>query len=349
MNKLYSVDIKVGDTFKEIAVFCDDATQFDAPIDILTTSAFLYSYNPSPRSIFQALDQRGVSVRHLASEPFLDLRNPCRVWLSKEIQRASVKISRIGCIEFQGNPLFYSDSREVEQSTIQAIRAYFRMLDLAEIQGVPMGTVALPLVGSGLQHISSSLLLIPLIDECVSFLNRNRSVSRIYFIEKNPEKAAAIAQGLQESLLLSKVNTPDLQETQQRGLAFISYASPDKNIADNLCAKLESQGIKVWYAPRDCSNAYASAIVNAIRKSQYFIVILSKNSLNSNHVLNEVCLGFNSISNGTKFKPLRIDDALFTPSFEYYLACQHWMDATIPPLEERLSEFVRSVLTEENK
>jgi hypothetical protein len=50
-----------------------------------------------------------------------------------------------------------------------------------------------------------------------------------------------------------------------------------------------------------------------------------------------------------KFKPLRIDDAIFTPSFKYYLSRQHWMDATVPPLEERLNEFVKELLTNKNQ
>ena len=45
----------------------------------------------------------------------------------------------------------------------------------------------------------------------------------------------------------------------------INYA-----IADNLCFKLESNGIKVWYAPRDVVGAYAESIVKAIDSATYF-------------------------------------------------------------------------------
>jgi hypothetical protein len=134
----------------------------------------------------------------------------------------------------------------------------------------------------------------------------------------------------------------------QRDLAFISYSSKDKNIADNLCAKLEQKGIKVWYAPRDVHGPYAAAIANAIDRAKYFVVILSQNSIASEHVLNEIDLAFQNISSGMRFKPLRIDDALFTPSFKYYLSRQHWMDATIPPLEERLNEFTQEIMDERN-
>ena len=126
--------------------------------------------------------------------------------------------------------------------------------------------------------------------------------------------------------------------------AFISYSSHDKNIADNLCSKLERNGIKVWYAPRDVIGAYAESIVRAIDNSSLFIVILSRNSMTSQHVLNEIDLAFQNIPEKIKIKPLRIDDSMFTPSFKYYLSRQHWMDAKDPPLEDRLNEFVESLL-----
>ena len=137
---------------------------------------------------------------------------------------------------------------------------------------------------------------------------------------------------------ISKKNDAD---KAHKPLAFISYSSKDKNIADNLCAKLEARGIKVWYAPRDIiSGDYAGAIVDAISRSTQFIVILSQNSIQSNHVLNEIDLAFSQMQRGLKFLPLKIDKEELGPSFMYYLSRQHWMDANVPPLEKRLEEFV---------
>ena len=63
----------------------------------------------------------------------------------------------------------------------------------------------------------------------------------------------------------------------------------------------------------------------------------------SEHMLNEIDLAFQRLPRGIKFKPLRIDTAELAPAFNYYLSRQHWMDAHIPPLEERLDEFVDSL------
>ena len=346
MGELHAVQMNIDGIIKTISVFCDDVTNFSYPIDVLTTSAFAGSYSPTPRTVFKALADHGIHIGGLAKTPEFDLRNPCHIWLSKQISHGSAKISRIGCIELKGRHLTVLTPFDAEQSMINSIRAYFLMLDMASLYGVNISTIALPLLGSGAQHIMGDLLLIPLINECISFLKRNHYAKNIYFVEKNPEKAELIARSLKNSLRFLDTNSKVAQCRPKRDFAFISYSSKDKNIADNLCSKLENNGIKVWYAPRDVHGPYADAIANAIDRAQYFIVILSQNSISSEHVLNEIDLAFQNISQGLKFKPLRIDDTLFTASFKYYLSRQHWMDATVPPLEERLIEFVSNISRE---
>ena len=136
---------------------------------------------------------------------------------------------------------------DVEQSLLNSIRAYFKMLDIAALYGIKMDTVALPLLGAGSQQIPYQLLLVPLINECISFLTRNPEVRSIYFIERNPAKADLVANAVRNSLRFknSEVVIPEKEK-----IAFISYSSGDRAVADDLCAKLERNGIKVWYAPR---------------------------------------------------------------------------------------------------
>ena len=346
MDPLHTAWISTDYGIKSIKVFCDDISHFDENIDILTTSAFMNCYHPTPKTVFESLYDIGISVEQLAINPFMDLRKSCNAWLSQEIFPTNKFIHRIGCIELLG---FYSgllDSYQFEQAIINSIRAYFKMLDIAAIYGVKMETIALPLLGSGRQRIESSLIFIPLLNECISFLKRNCDSKQIYFIEINKEKAELIANYLKKShtiSLLSGVPAEGVGD-KQKTRAFISYSSKDKNIADNLCFKLENNGIAVWYAPRDVRGPYAEAIANAIDNSTHFIVILSRNSMESQHVLNEIDLAFQSLPNNIRFKPLRIDNSLFTPSFKYYLSRQHWTDATIPPLEERLNDFVEEIV-----
>ena len=350
MNPLYSTSIATGYGNKTISVYHCNILDFDEEIDILTTSAFVRSYEPTPRSLFGALYQVGISVQDIAQHPEIDLRSFCNVWLSRSIGAEGGMIGRIGCVELVSQAPGWGSVDEHEGSLLNSITAYFQMLDLASTYGIKMDTVALPILGAGDQNISIQLMLIPILNECVSFLKRNNAVKRICFIERSQNKAELIKQALQTSYMIAQENAASAQTEKQRkaqhALAFISHASEDKNIADNLCAKLEKEGVKVWYAPRDVRGPYAAAIAEAISKATHFVVILSQNSMSSEHILNEVDLAFQRLPDKIKFEPLRIDDSLFTPSFHYYLSRQHWMDAIVPPLEARLDEFVERFITD---
>jgi hypothetical protein len=250
-----------------------------------------------------------------------------------------------------GRDLLYSHTqRDVKKGILMPIRAYFQMLDLAALAGVEMQTIAMPMLGAGCQGISDELTLYPLLNECIEFLKRTDQVERIIFIDRNFERAFRFAKGLSES---HQVQTESAAQhdrntgiSRQDTLAFISYSTPDRNVADNLCAKLENAGIRVWYAPRNVHGDYASSIANAIRSATHFVVILSENSMASQHVLNEIDLAFKYLPDRISFKPLRLDHTELSPAFDYYLSRQHWMEAQCPPLESRLTEFVNEIVSE---
>jgi TIR domain len=83
---------------------------------------------------------------------------------------------------------------------------------------------------------------------------------------------------------------PAATEAAAVARVFISYASADKQAADSICAALERGGIVCWIAPRDVTPGvfYADAIVQAINSAHILIVVLSVNSVGSQHVLREV-------------------------------------------------------------
>ena len=293
---------------KEIRVYASDILNFDEPVDILTTSAYVGSYHPTPGTLFEALGRVGVDMQQLAAYPQIDLRHFGNVWLSREVNSPWLRARRMGCVEMNLNARDPYELAQREQAMLHSIKAYFQMLELASIYGIPMDTVALPLLGAGRQRISAALTMIPILNECIDFLQRNESVKRIFFIERDPEKAELIASAVRSSYQITQANAvPDRTPAEKpRARVFLSYSSPDKNIADNLCAKLEREGIQVWYAPRDVRGPYAAAITEAIGKATHFVVILSENSMRSEHVLNEIDLAFQSLPDRIKFKPLRM-------------------------------------------
>lgn len=67
---------------------------------------------------------------------------------------------------------------------------------------------------------------------------------------------------------------------------FISHSSKDKAVANAICAALEAAGIKCWIAPRDIRSGeeWPEAIVNAIKKSRFMILIFSKTPISPNRL-----------------------------------------------------------------
>ena len=126
---------------------------------------------------------------------------------------------------------------------------------------------------------------------------------------------------------------------------FISYSSKDKKAAEAVCAKLESDGIKCWIAPRDIppSARYAQSIIGGINASCVMIFIFSSHAGDSEHIESEIDRAYNK---RIPIIPLRIEDLPLSGSLEYYLSTAQWFDA-LPPLEEhleKLPEVVRQLI-----
>jgi hypothetical protein len=131
---------------------------------------------------------------------------------------------------------------------------------------------------------------------------------------------------------------------------FISYSSKNKNIADAVCHKLEERKMKCWIAPRDILPGanYAEELINAIDESKLFVLIFSKDSNQSQHVLREC---ERAVSHGIPIIPFRIEDVLPGAALQYFIGPQHWLDAITAPCDahiNRLADTVNILLTQED-
>lgn len=123
---------------------------------------------------------------------------------------------------------------------------------------------------------------------------------------------------------------------------FISHSSKDKQIADAMCNKLESSGIRCWMAPRDIwpGRKWSEAIVQAIEESSLLVLIFSTNANMSEQIEKELDIA----SNKRKLVlPFRVEDVQPSGALQFYLGTRHWMDAITPPLEQHLNQLVESV------
>ena len=130
---------------------------------------------------------------------------------------------------------------------------------------------------------------------------------------------------------------------------FVSYSQKDKPVADAVVAGLEQGGIRCWVAPRDIQpgSSWGESIVDAIGKSRFMVIILSRNSNKSRQVVREV---ERAVSSNVIIIPFRIDKNNPTGAMSYFLSTEHWLDALTPPLEEhitRLTETIRMFQTGE--
>lgn len=127
------------------------------------------------------------------------------------------------------------------------------------------------------------------------------------------------------------------------GKVFISYASRDTGVAEVLCAALETAGQPCWIAPRDVpvGQSYAAAIVRAINSCRMVVLVLSRNGIESPHVLREV---ERASSKRRPVLSVRLDDTGLPPELEYFLSANHWLDVSGGPIERFLPALIQQVL-----
>ncbi|MCR5835602.1 MAG: toll/interleukin-1 receptor domain-containing protein [Lachnospiraceae bacterium] len=125
---------------------------------------------------------------------------------------------------------------------------------------------------------------------------------------------------------------------------FISYSSMDQEIADKLVSCLEKRGLDCWIASRDIhEGSYAKQIIQAIRGASVFIVLISKNSIVSEQVKNEIDRAFNRIKEGMKIIPFILDNSELDEECEYYLCRQEMFFGQKPPVDKRIDELCKLI------
>lgn len=124
-------------------------------------------------------------------------------------------------------------------------------------------------------------------------------------------------------------------------LVFISYSTADKPIADAICHHLEADGIRCWIAPRDITASdWAGSIMDGLRRSDVYVIIVSRNSIASGEVTKEVTEATRTCQ---YILPFKVDGEELSDRLRYHLAPCHWLDAVVPPLEQRIEELKQRI------
>jgi TolB-like protein/Tfp pilus assembly protein PilF len=123
---------------------------------------------------------------------------------------------------------------------------------------------------------------------------------------------------------------------------FLSYASHDAAVVQEVCSALEGAGFPCWMAPRDVvpGMLYADGIVRAINESTILVLILSESAVASAHVGKEL---ERASSKRHPIIALRTDPAPLTPAFEYFLSESQWIDVGAGGADAAIASLVGAV------
>lgn len=124
--------------------------------------------------------------------------------------------------------------------------------------------------------------------------------------------------------------------------AFISYASENRDKADEICAGLERRGLVCWMAPRDirAGREYADEIIHGLERSGAVVLVLSQAANTSVFVLREI---ERAVSKDINVVPVRIEEVTPSPGLELFISGTHWMDVWRGNWDDHMDRLVRDL------
>ena len=117
----------------------------------------------------------------------------------------------------------------------------------------------------------------------------------------------------------------DLDDPERRTpYIFASYAVKDRDVVLPIIQKIEEDGFRVWYAPRDVvpGASFAESIVESIQRCAAFLLFVSAASQASTNCLAELEY---AVSMRKKIVPVLVEECALQPSFRYFLTPLQWL------------------------
>jgi hypothetical protein len=133
---------------------------------------------------------------------------------------------------------------------------------------------------------------------------------------------------------------------QLRKRVFLSHATEDAGVVQELCAGLERRGIGCWVAPRDipAGRSWAQCIVEAIDTCPFLVLFLTPSANESNHIISEV---ERAHDRGRTLITLKTPSVIPNPALEYLLSKNQWISAEDLLTAANIEEVVKTVTENE--
>lgn len=329
LNTIWQYSFQVNNTQKSIRIQIGDICRSDEEFDILVCSAFKNDYIPTPRSLIGALlFQKQISVQQLAVNPSINLKN-YGCWLSNEIED---NFHRIACVEL----IDYNSAEEIldETKMLRSAFSTFRfLLEQASIHGIPLRSVALPILGTGEQCIEDCFIVPPLVEQCLTALHTISELNTITFFARREQNVVTIINYLNNILFTKKKCAPEV---------FISYSSKQADIAQNVYNYLTDNSISCWMAPNSIptGSSYQEEIPIAINQITSLVLLLTQDAEKSRWVQKEVGT---AIGADKKIFPYQLTEFKLGVSFQFLLEGEQIYPAWENEMETWLKTLVNKV------
>lgn len=130
---------------------------------------------------------------------------------------------------------------------------------------------------------------------------------------------------------------------------FISHSSKEAEQATDICSELEKSGHICFLAPRDIRSGcvYAEEILNGIDDSDIMLLLLSRESNDSPHVLREV---ERAVSKKKAIIVYKMEEVTLSKSMEYFLMTHQWVnfkeDSGFDEIIRRVNEYAAAHLAD---
>ncbi len=123
---------------------------------------------------------------------------------------------------------------------------------------------------------------------------------------------------------------------------FISYASKNFKLADEIRYLIENRGISCWIAPRDIppGASYGEEISSAIEQCSAVIFVMTEDANQSRAVANELELAFRY---QRVIIPIRLNNIEPAQSLRFYISNVQWVDAIYTPLKKRIEVLINII------
>jgi len=210
----------------------------DNGADVLIVSAFPDDYTPTASSLIGALNRIGISVEALSRDKLEDKRESTYCWTSKQIRndKSDVPFQYILCYE-----------PPASLHPAEAVGNIFRCLASYAGTGMPITSVAMPLISTGDASIPMVDMIEPLVNTAINWMSNGLPIERLMIVEHSETKAMEMKGAL--SLLKRMHERSSFNLTARKDYdVFISYCQLNSEEADFLHNELEmsNPGIKIF-------------------------------------------------------------------------------------------------------